>query len=87
MEAEVVRMVCRMFNGDDETCGTVNQMFFYDIRLVLRILTVFVLFFQMTSGGTESILLACKAARDFARKRGVKKPEMYVHSDPPHFLH
>ena len=31
----------------------------------------------MTSGGTESILLACKAARDYGRKRGIKKPEMY----------
>ena len=30
----------------------------------------------MTSGGTESILLACKAARDYGRKRGIKKPEM-----------
>jgi glutamate/tyrosine decarboxylase-like PLP-dependent enzyme len=24
MAAEVVRMVCRMFHGDDESCGTVN---------------------------------------------------------------
>lgn len=24
MEAEVVRMTCNMFNGNDETCGTVN---------------------------------------------------------------
>ena len=30
----------------------------------------------MTSGGTESILLACKAARDYGRKRGITKPEM-----------
>ena len=26
MEAEVVRMVCRMFNGDDNTCGTVSSV-------------------------------------------------------------
>lgn len=25
MEAEVVRMVCNLFNGDDETCGTVSD--------------------------------------------------------------
>ena len=31
----------------------------------------------MTSGGTESILLACKSARDYARKRGISKPELY----------
>lgn len=33
----------------------------------------------MTSGGTESILMACKAYRDFAREeRGIKKPEMVI---------
>ncbi len=32
----------------------------------------------MTSGGTESIMLACKAYRDLARSRGVKRPEMIV---------
>lgn len=30
----------------------------------------------MTSGGTESIMLACKAHRELAYKRGIKKPEM-----------
>ncbi|NXG28841.1 SGPL1 lyase, partial [Dromaius novaehollandiae] len=32
----------------------------------------------MTSGGTESILMACKAYRDLAYERGVKHPEMLV---------
>ena len=32
--------------------------------------------FQMTTGGTESIMLACKAYRDMAYDRGVKYPEM-----------
>ena len=32
---------------------------------------------QVTSGGTESILMACKAYRDMAYERGVKHPEMY----------
>ncbi|KAI4457739.1 sphingosine-1-phosphate lyase 1 [Holotrichia oblita] len=33
----------------------------------------------VTSGGTESILMACKAYRDYARAvRGVKKPEIVV---------
>ena len=31
---------------------------------------------QMTSGGTESILMACKAYRDRALAEGVKKPIM-----------
>ncbi|EDO47839.1 predicted protein [Nematostella vectensis] len=52
MEAEVVRMVLSMFNGDKDCCGT------------------------MTGGGTESILLACKAYRDWARERGISKPEI-----------
>lgn len=34
-----------------------------------------------TSGGTESILMACKAYRDRARvERGITEPEMYVAS-------
>jgi len=33
----------------------------------------------MTSGGTESILLACKAYRDYARDvKGIKKPEIIM---------
>ena len=33
----------------------------------------------MTSGGTESILTAVKASRDYMRaKRGVRRPEMVV---------
>lgn len=33
----------------------------------------------MTTGGTESILLACKAYRDYAREvKGIKKPEMVI---------
>ncbi len=31
---------------------------------------------QMTSGGSESIMLACKAYRDLAYERGIKFPEM-----------
>ncbi|KAK2181649.1 hypothetical protein NP493_386g02034 [Ridgeia piscesae] len=54
MEAEVVRMACCMFNGDQNTCGT------------------------MTSGGTESIVLACKAYRDLALERGISHPQMVV---------
>ena len=35
----------------------------------------------MTSGGTESCLMACKAYRDLARAdRGVKRPNMVVPS-------
>ncbi|KAL7990402.1 hypothetical protein Chor_013832 [Crotalus horridus] len=33
---------------------------------------------KMTSGGTESILLACKAYRDLAYEKGIKYPEMLV---------
>ncbi|XP_067209894.1 sphingosine-1-phosphate lyase-like isoform X2 [Linepithema humile] len=55
MEAEVVRIACHLFHGEDTTCGT------------------------MTTGGTESILLACKTFRDYAREiKGIKKPEMVI---------
>lgn len=54
MEAEVVRMVCTLFHGDEKSCGT------------------------MTTGGTESIMLACKAYRDLAYSKGIKRPEMVI---------
>ncbi|XP_046829563.1 sphingosine-1-phosphate lyase isoform X1 [Vespa crabro] len=55
MEAEVIRISCRLFNGDENTCGT------------------------MTTGGTESIILACKAYRDYGREfKGIERPEMVV---------
>lgn len=53
MEAEIVRIACNLFNGDEATCGT------------------------MTTGGTESILLACKAYRDYGKEvKGIRNPEM-----------
>uniref|UniRef100_A0A7S1C432 sphinganine-1-phosphate aldolase n=1 Tax=Bicosoecida sp. CB-2014 TaxID=1486930 RepID=A0A7S1C432_9STRA len=55
MEAEVVAMTLRLFNGDDKACGT------------------------MTSGGTESILMAMKAYRDHAEAtKGITEPEIVV---------
>ncbi|TMW40433.1 hypothetical protein DOY81_014487, partial [Sarcophaga bullata] len=55
MEAEVVRMACTLFHGDEKSCGT------------------------MTTGGTESIVMACKAYRDYAREhKGITRPNMVV---------
>lgn len=55
MEAEVISMTVRLFNGGAGACGS------------------------MTSGGTESILLAMKAYRDYARTaRGITDPEIVV---------
>ncbi|KAI5747317.1 hypothetical protein M8J77_013437 [Diaphorina citri] len=55
MEAEVIKMCARMFNGGPETCGC------------------------MTSGGTESIMMACKAYRDYAREeKGISLPEIVL---------
>ncbi|UXI15777.1 Zinc finger protein 658 [Sarcoptes scabiei] len=55
MEAEVVRMVINLYNGDENCCGS------------------------LTSGGTESIILAVKAYRDYGRKiRGIIKPELVL---------
>jgi len=52
MEAECVRMVINMFNGDENCCGL------------------------MTSGGSESIMMAVKCYRELARERGIEKPEI-----------
>lgn len=55
MEAEVIRMAATLFNGDDESCGSI------------------------TSGGTESILLACRAYRNYGREeKGIEKPNMVL---------
>nr|CAG4641652.1 EOG090X051L [Eurycercus lamellatus] len=55
MEAEVIQMGLRMFNGGPTACGT------------------------MTSGGSESLLLAIKAYRDYAREvKGIKHPEILI---------
>ncbi|XP_050295016.1 sphingosine-1-phosphate lyase [Anthonomus grandis grandis] len=55
MEAEVVKIICNLFHGDENSCGT------------------------MTTGGTESIMMACKAYRDYAKEtRGIRRPEMVL---------
>jgi len=55
VEAEVIRIAAKLFNGDEKVCGT------------------------MTTGGTESILMACKAYRDYGRNvKGIKHPEMVL---------
>jgi sphinganine-1-phosphate aldolase len=71
MEAEVVRCVATMFHGDDDVCGTVNFFFLNNFKIVLFFFSI-----QMTSGGTESLLMACKTYRDLAISKGIKKPEM-----------
>lgn len=54
MEAEIIRMVCSMYNGSDKSCGV------------------------LTSGGTESILLAMVAYREFGLTKGIKKPNIVM---------
>jgi sphinganine-1-phosphate aldolase len=54
MEAEIIRMVCTMYNGGKESCGV------------------------LTSGGTESILLAMVAYREFGLTKGIKKPNIVM---------
>jgi sphinganine-1-phosphate aldolase len=56
METEIIRMTAEMFNGSENTVGTV------------------------TSGGTESILLACKTYKEMAKKKKpwILKPNMIV---------
>lgn len=55
MEAETLRMICNLFNGGPNTCGSI------------------------TTGGTESILMACKAYRDYGREvNGIEHPNMVI---------
>eukprot|EP00397_Hematodinium_sp_SG-2012_P024979 GEMP01026059.1.p1 GENE.GEMP01026059.1~~GEMP01026059.1.p1 ORF type:complete len:512 (+),score=106.92 GEMP01026059.1:777-2312(+) len=54
IEAEAIRMIVSLYNGDDEACGV------------------------MTSGGTESILMAMKAYRDRGVARGITEPNICV---------
>lgn len=55
MEAEVIRIVINLFNGDKNCCGC------------------------LTSGGTESILMAMKAYRDYGKNvKGIKKPVLVL---------
>jgi sphinganine-1-phosphate aldolase len=54
MEAELISMTAKLFNGNEDACGIV------------------------TSGGTESLLLACLAYRNLARERGIKEPELIM---------
>ena len=72
MEKEVIRMVVDLFcpNGYENFMNlqlrSKNQLFSTDPCG------------SFTSGGTESILMACKAHRDwFLEHRGIKYPEMY----------
>jgi len=55
MEAEVIAMVVKMFNGGKDACGTT------------------------TSGGTESILMAVKTYKEWAKQtKGITEPELVV---------
>lgn len=84
MEAEVVRMACTLFHGGPNSCGTVRSINFglNAVEAKSELLTDWLTslhilpFCQVTSGGTESILMACKAYRDIAYERGIKYPEM-----------
>jgi len=55
MEAEIVAMVVKMFNGGKDACGTT------------------------TSGGTESIIMAVRTYKEWAKKtKGITEPELVV---------
>jgi sphinganine-1-phosphate aldolase len=54
MEAELVSIVLKLFQGNENCCGNI------------------------TSGGTESILMTCKAHREWGYKKGILKPEIII---------
>lgn len=80
-------MACTLFHGGPNSCGTVSHYTVYSHNMYkpvrpdgeimgLTPLIPLLFLFKVTSGGTESILMACKAYRDLAYERGVKYPEM-----------
>jgi glutamate/tyrosine decarboxylase-like PLP-dependent enzyme len=90
-EAEVVRMACTMLAGDDQATHPTpsSRACRHTIYACICLyLWPYGLEFQtcgtMTSGGTESILMAVKTYRESARKRnpGIK-PQMYPALAPP----
>lgn len=56
----------------------VNLFYFLDLKQFLLFLCQRILFpSQVTTGGTESIFLVCKAYRDYAKYiKGIKNPNM-----------
>lgn len=54
MEAEILRMVCTMYNGNEKSCGV------------------------LTSGGTESIVMAMLAYRNWGKTKGITKPNIVM---------
>jgi sphinganine-1-phosphate aldolase len=65
-----VSMCLNLFNNP-HGAGTSTSIGFHLKTVLTRI--------SATSGGTESILMACKAYRDWARAtKGITRPEMQV---------
>ena len=62
-------MVLTLFNGDENTCGNVG---FFVIGLLNKKVS------QITSGGSESILMAMHACRNRALDIGIEHPEMFA---------
>ena len=69
MEAEVVRMAASLFHGSSESCGTVSSCSTHYSSITK---------FQVSSGGTESIMLACFAYRNRAYAKGITEPVMVI---------
>jgi sphinganine-1-phosphate aldolase len=85
MEGEIVRIVAELFHGGSQACGSVRLIawgYVYNLFLKLGIISFIIIFqsvAQLTSGGTESIILAVKAYRDMAMtEKGILNPEILV---------
>ncbi|CAK5033507.1 unnamed protein product [Meloidogyne enterolobii] len=80
MEAEIIKIVSSLFHGPEEAVGTVFilKIFLGIIRAFSGPLRTFYQFFLVTTGGTESIILACLAARNFAFSKGIGDPIIIV---------
>ncbi|VDN04467.1 unnamed protein product [Thelazia callipaeda] len=76
MEAEIVHIVGNLFHGGSDCCGTVRKIFFH--TFYTSNIFVHARMLKVTSGGTESIVLAMLAYRNLANARGISEPEILV---------
>lgn len=67
-----------LWSRDKRCCACIPFLLFPPATSIVSFPCLLLFWWQMTSGGTESILMACKAYRDLAYERGIKRPEMWV---------
>ena len=75
---QVVRMCCNMFNGGPDSCGCISTGG-TEVRMINQKTDFMTLGWRFWILFFQSIILACKAYRDWAREeRGIQDPNIIV---------